>query len=394
MTTPSPTLPSLPDAPKRRRLLPALLSFLTLLIAFVIVASFINEPYYALVPGQAQNVTQLLTVPKGQGHALHGRVLLTDVGVDNLKLISLIGVWFNEKLFGDDLLVPTQGLTGNVPVSEFNAEGTVDMSESQLTANSVALRQLGYQVPETDIGVTVYVIDPQSPAWGVLQVGDVITSVDGVPTPNPIALVAAIRTHKPGDEVTLRVGTIDTPLPGHNVSLRLGSEKVEGGTTVPLVGIGDPAAPYVGAMGTQPAYKLPFTVKINADNIGGPSAGLAFTLAIIDSLSGGELTGGRVVAATGTIDPDGTVGDVGGVAQKTIAVERAGATLFLVPNQELAVARSKATSSLTVLGVSSLKQALVDLARYGGKLGAAATGPPAGAGGHSVPKDWQDSPWS
>ena len=136
-------------------------------------------------------------------------------------------------------------------------------------------------------------------------------------------------------------------------------------------------------MGTQPSYKLPFTVKINADNIGGPSAGLAFTLAIIDSLSGGELTGGRIVAATGTIDPDGSVGDVGGVAQKTVAVERAGATLFLVPDQELAVARSKATSSLTVLGVSSLQQALDDLARHGGKLGAAAVG---AAGGRRRPQ--------
>jgi Lon-like protease len=393
MTTPPDTLPPPPVAPKRRRLLTALLSVLTVLIAFVIVASFINEPYYALVPGQAMNVAQLLTVPKGEGHSLHGRVLLTDVGVDNLKLISLIGVWFNEKLFGDDVLVPIGSLTGNLPVSEFNAEGTVDMAESQLTANSVALRQLGYQVPETNAGVTVYVIDPGSPAWNILHVGDVITSVDGVPTPNPNALVAAIRTHSPGEQVTLRVGSIDHPFPGHNVTLRLGSEKQKGAPPIPIVGIGDPAAP-VDSMGTQPSYKLPFTVKINADNIGGPSAGLAFTLAILDSLSGGQLTGGRVVAATGTIDPDGSVGDVGGVAQKTVAVERAGATLFLVPEQELAVARSKATSTLTVLGVSSLQQALDDLARHGGKLGAAASGPPAGVGGHSVPTDWQDSPWS
>ncbi len=339
------------------------------------------------------DVSGLLTVPAGRGHHLHGQVLLTDVGVDNLKLIGLIGAWFNEKLVGNDVLVQTGDLTGNLPVSEFNSEGTVDMAESQLTANAVALRQLGYRVPETDAGVTVYVIDPGSPAWKTLHIGDVITSVDGTPTPNPDALIAAIHSHMPGQDVTLRVGTIDHPASGHNVTLRLGSE-VEEGKTVPIIGIGDPNAPYVGAMGTQPSYTLPFTVDINADNIGGPSAGLAFTLTILDELSGGHLTGGRIVAATGTIDPDGSVGQVGGVAQKTIAVERAGATLFLVPEAQLPVARSKANASLTVLGVTSLHQALKDLARYGGKLAAASHGPPAGAAGNSVPTDWQDSPWS
>ena len=92
-----------------------------------------------------------------------------------------------------------------------------------------------------------------------------------------------------------------------------------------FVGIGDPAVPFQG-MGTQPVYDFPFPVSINSDGIGGPSAGLAWTLGILNTLGGGNLTGGRIVAATGTIRPDGTVGDVGGVPQKTVAVERAGAT--------------------------------------------------------------------
>ena len=100
------------------------------------------------------------------------------------------------------------------------------------------------------------------------------------------------------------------------------------------------------------------------------------------------------MAATGTIDPDGTVGDVGGVEQKTVAVERAGASVFLVPVAELATARAKATPGLKVIAVSSLHQALMDLQHLGGRLGRAAAGPPAGAGGHQVPYDWQQSPWS
>ena len=176
------------------------------------------------------------------------------------------------------------------------------------------------------------------------------------------------------------------------MTVRLGSI-TEDHQKVAFLGIGDPAA-QIAAMGTQPEYDFPFPVSINSDNIGGPSAGLAFTLGIINTVSGGDLTGGRTVAATGTIRPDGTIGDVGGVQQKTVAVNDAGATLFLVPPPELAVAKSVAGPHLKVLAVATLGQALKDLAQIGGKLGLAAKGPPPGPAGHSVPTDWQASPWS
>ena len=392
MSTSEATLPSPVVTPTRRRRWPVVVStLLVVILGAVVAASFITVPYYALVPGDAMAVSGLITLPSGQAHPVHGKVLLTDVGVNTLHLIGLVPAWLG--LQANTTIISSGDLTGNLPVSEFDAEGTVDMAESQLTAGSVALRQLGYQIPERDAGVTVYVIDPTSPAWKALQIGDVITAIDGVATPNPVALVSVLHTHHPGETITLRVGSIADPSATHDVALRLAST-VQGGKVEPLIGIGDPQAPDIPSMGTQPQYDLPFPVNINSDNIGGPSAGLAFTLGIIDALSGGQLTNGRIVAATGTIRPDGSVGDVGGVAQKTVAVERAGATLFLVPEQELAVARSKATSTLTVMAVANLAQALADLERLGGHLGAAATGPPAGPGGHSVPYDWQDSPWT
>jgi PDZ domain-containing secreted protein len=201
-----------------------------------------------------------------------------------------------------------------------------------------------------------------------------------------------VHAHHPGDVVHLQVGTITQPLPGRTVSVRL-SSTVENHQRVAFLGIGDPAAP-ISPMGTQPAYDFPFAVSINSDNIGGPSAGLAWTLGIINSVSGGDLTGGRIIAATGTIRPDGSVGDVGGVKQKTVAVENAGATVFFVPPGELSVARSMASSRLTVYAVSTVGQALRDLEGLGGHLGPATAGPPAGPGGHSVPTDWRQSPWS
>jgi PDZ domain-containing protein len=119
---------------------------------------------------------------------------------------------------------------------------------------------------------------------------------------------------------------------------------------------------------TQQNWSFPVKVTVHTQDIGGPSAGLAMTLGIIDKLSSGRLTGDRTVAATGTIDPQGDVGDVGGVAQKTIAVERAGATVFFVPPQELSAARSKDIPSLHIYAVSSLDQVMKILEKLGGNV--------------------------
>ena len=352
-----------------------LVGALILVAGFVIATSLITAPYTELVPGDAQPVSSLITVPRDRAHPIHGKVLLTDVGVQTLHYLEYY--WLNIFSNPVNQIVPTGELTYNLPESEFVAQGKVDMAESQLTAKSVALRQLGYAVPMHDVGVTIYVIDPSSPAWGKLQVGDVVTSIGGVPTTSPVALQNAVRAHHPGDTVTIRVGSIDRPTPGHDVSVRLGSI-ASNHQKVAFLGIGDRAVPFQG-MGTQPVYDFPFDVGINSDGIGGPSAGLAWTLGILNTLGGGNLTGGHIVAATGTIRPDGTIGDVGGVRQKTVAVERAGVTLFLVPetpnHDELKLARSIASPGLTVKEVGSLAQALTDLEHLGGKLGPAAVGP-------------------
>jgi len=118
----------------------------------------------------------------------------------------------------------------------------------------------------------------------------------------------------------------------------------------------------------QHSFDLPFDVKIDTRGIGGPSAGLAFTLAIIDELTPGELTGGKNVAVTGTIDIDGTVGEVGGVVQKTAAVRNAGARLFLVPPGEFADASKHAGKNLKVVKVTTLADALKALADNGGEI--------------------------
>ena len=184
MSTSEITLPPtvVDPAPRRRRTPMVLLAIGIVLVALFIVAAIVTVPYDELVPGQAQSVSKLITVPRDRAHPLHGQVFLTDVGlVENLHLLALIPAWFDN----DATLVKTDELTGNLPEAEFNDQGTVDMAESQLTAKSVALRQLGYSIPERDVGATVYGIEPGTPGYRALQVGDVITAVDGVATPNP-----------------------------------------------------------------------------------------------------------------------------------------------------------------------------------------------------------------
>jgi Lon-like protease len=136
-------------------------------------------------------------------------------------------------------------------------------------------------------------------------------------------------------------------------------------------GCGPPTTP-TAFLGIEPETQLdwdfPVKVTVHTQNIGGPSAGLAMSLGIIDKLSSGRLTGNRIVAATGTIDQNGNVGDVGGVAEKTVAVEQAGATVFFVPSVELQAAESKATPQLHVYAVNNLNQVLRILKKLGGSV--------------------------
>lgn len=390
MTSSTTTLPPEPRRHARRRWPIVLAVVVLVLVVADLVASRVTLSEYALVPGKAQPVAGLISVPSSRAHALHGTVLLTDVGVEQVTALDYLPDRLWRKA---TTLVPASALTGGLPASEFSGQGTVDMYEAQLTAEAVALRQLGYSVPETDAGVVLYALVPGTPAFRSLAVGDVVTAVDGTAVTSPSALVAAIRTHRPGQQVTLSIGSMSNPSRTHPVTVRLAGQR-RNGVDEPVLGVLYSQATAASGMGTQPRYRFPFHVALSADGIGGPSAGLAFTLGLLDRLGGGDITGGRTVAATGTIDPNGAVGEIGGLPQKTIAVEQAHASVFLVPAAQVAQAKAEATPGLTIIGVRTLNQALSALQRLGGHLGAAGNGPPPGPGGHATPAEWQSAPWS
>ncbi|HEY5109310.1 MAG TPA: S16 family serine protease [Acidimicrobiales bacterium] len=333
---------------------------LAVLVLAIFVSSRINLDYYAIQPGTAQSVQPFIKVPAAKSHPVTRPVLLTDV--QEARVTALNYLFF--KLQSNTALYSVPAVTGGTAPSELDAQGALQMSQAEASAKTAALRHLGYTVTATPSGAVIAGTFPGTPAHGVLNVGDVVTAVDGKATPTALALTQVLAPHHPGQTVTFTVRKGGTGAPGP-VSLTLKRTKVElDGRTVTLdVGI---------LPQDQVDYTYPFPISIDVTDIGGPSAGLAMTLGVIDALSGGKLTGGHTVAATGTMDAQGNVGDVGGVPQKTVAVENARATIFLVPPGEYADAKSKQRSDLKIYPVSTLDQALRVLAANGGQVPTAA----------------------
>jgi PDZ domain-containing protein len=326
-------------------------------VAVVAVASRWNLDYFALTPGSAQSVQQFITVPADKSHPVKHPVLLTDV--EEARVTALSYLYF--KLNGNADLLQVNEITGGTPPGQLNAQGELEMSQAEASAKTAALRRLGYSVTATPSGSVIFGTFPGTPAYSVLHVGDVVTAVNGVVAPNAEALTKELARHHSGETITLTVKKGGTAAPAPvAVTLKETVVDLGGGRTAKV------------DLGIQPEdqvdFTYPFPVSINVTNIGGPSAGLAMTIGVVDALTSGSVTGKETVAATGTIDSSGNVGDVGGVAQKTVAVENAGATIFMVPPEEYKAAMSKDRPGLKIYAVSTLDQALKVLAAHGGAV--------------------------
>jgi len=337
-----------------------------LLVAGVIALNSVTVGYYAIYPGEAIPVDGVRgTVTVNTLHAGSGNLFLTTV-----TFRSRVTVW--DQLFNfahpDVQLIAQRDLTGGVSASQYLAQNAQAMNDSELAAKVAALRRLGYVVPERGDGALVLQVGPGSAADGRLKEGDVITRIDGRAVAVAGDATAAVRAHKPGDTISL-----DVQRPGLNGSrpgpVHIAVQPTACGSRCP----GDPNRALIGIdLATdQQRFDLPTQVGLNieASNIGGPSAGLAFTLGIIDALTTHAITGGHRIAVTGTIDPDGTVGPVGGVRQKTVAVEQQRCEYFLVPTDEFAAATARAKGShVKVVSVANLDQALAFLRSIHGDL--------------------------
>lgn len=327
---------------------------------------------FEITPGHSEAVDPLLSVRDLSQNPHPGQsILLTDVYLTQLtNWQTIISPCHSQCQVVSENELETTG----VPSSELIDQGYVDMTQSKQFAEAAALTALGWRIPTKPSGALLYDVYSNSPAIAAgLGVGDQVVSVNHQPIASSCGLIDALYPIAPGSEVALGVhrasynaaGTI-TWGPLHTVMVR---------TQAPPKGdqsFGCPGRPGVGrsVIGIYPyddfAFTFPGQISIATPMIGGPSAGLAMTLALINRLSATSITGTAVVAATGTIEPGGAVGDVGGVAEKTVAVERAGATVFIVPQVEVATATHASDGHLRIFGVTSLRQALTDLESIGG----------------------------
>lgn len=352
------------------------IGIVALIALCALIATFITIPYYAITPGQALAVSSLIAVPRSERTHQPGSVLLTDVELVPLRAID----YPFYKLNGDDEVLKSSALIGPLSPSQYNEQGVIDMDLARQAATVVALGQLGYRVSAKPDGVVVYQPEPGSPAASLLPIGTVLSAIDGRSASSFAATEAVLQTMRPGE-----VAKISTHLIGDGEDRTV---RVELGTTLEHPQQGTTCLPASARLTVAPLEKdghrvaclgiyleqvyatvgEPFAVTIDAEGIIGPSAGLAFTLGVLQELDPDSLTAGRKVAATGTMSVTGQVGDVGGVAQKTVAVRDAGASIFFVPPEEYAVAKAHAGRSLKVVAVSSLSEAVRALEQLGGKL--------------------------
>ena len=343
-----------------------ILTIVWLVSLTVVAAAFVRLELWEIAPGGAERVAPRLRFDEEAStritrHAAEEPVMFVTALGNRLSALDAFAAALDPDVEVEGY---EERFGSSTPEDQRRFSFTAMVSAKQI-AEYVALERLGYEVSiefgELVVDRTVC-LDAPSPrhACTVLEPGDAVRRIDGEDIPSLSRLVEIFeeRGYAPGDVVTLTI------VP-------------HGGTTtreVEVELIESPDEPGRTIIGVWPAdtrrVTLPFEVEIDTDRIGGPSAGLAFALALIDELSPGELTGGVRVAATGTIDADGTIGSIGALRQKAVAVREAGATVFLVPasqsEDDLAAAREAAGPRVRVEAVATLDDALAILAELGG----------------------------
>lgn len=327
-----------------------------LLVATLIGAAVLPVPYVAVRPGSVRPVTEQVLVEGAASYPPERSIGYTTVNVGQTTLLEALAGWLDDEV---DVL-PEERIRGDRSPEESRRYNAQLMDTSKLIAITVALRHLGVAVPIRTTGTVVRDIIGGTPAADVLRIDDVIVAVDGQAVDEPGELTGLLQAGGPGAAHTL---TVERPAGAEStVDVAI--------TTVPAPQ--DPGRAVVGISAPEDRivdFEFPIDVTIDSGNVGGPSAGLAFTLAVLDVLTEGELTGGFRVATTGTMALDGTVGEVGGAAQKAIAVRDAGYDVFLVPSAEEDEVRAVVGRGLRVIPVDTLAEALEALDSIGGNAG-------------------------
>lgn len=330
----------------RRALSPlrlAVAGIVALVIAVVVLLTQTSNEYL-LVPDRAHPLAGLVKVPDSRPSDKRGGVYYVDVLERKASLAERLFPWLRSgsTLVQHDVLTPP-GVTDQ---QRLEAD-RFDMQLSQQVASAVALRALGYDVRIEQRGVRVALVYGQTHAAGKLRPGDVIVAADRKPVRSSLDLHNILARHDVGYVVSLaflRAGKL------HHVRIKTSPDPFD--NTRAIIGF-EP----------QPALHLqtPFRITFDLGDVGGPSAGLAFALQILEE-RGRDVDHGYKVAATGVINPDGSVGEIGGIEQKTYGARQAHVDVFLVPAGDNYRDARKYAHGLRIIPVKSFQQALRVLA--------------------------------
>jgi PDZ domain-containing protein len=337
---------------RRRFTLVVSLVVLGVLVGLV---GFLRVPYVILLPGPVTNTLgqvpsnllpagakerPVISITGRETQATNGRLFLTTVDQlpgdcnDYPTLWQAVKSWWakSETVYPHQLLCPP-----NQSAASVQQENAQEMSQSQRDAVTAALFELGEKPASQHVSVGS--ISSGVPAAKVLLDADVILAVSGTPVSTVAQLRAALATHPVGSTIT--------------VTIRRGG-KTRIVTTTTVEGTDKKSALGITADRVATFPGIHVSIGIDPNIVGGPSAGTALALGIIDKLTPGGLTGGRTIAGTGTVDGYGTVGPIGGMQQKIAAAVKAGASVFFAPASECSEAKSAAPSSLTLIKVDTL----------------------------------------
>ena len=315
-----------------------------LAVALLLGGLVMPVPYVALSPGPVSNTlgdsngVPLIVVVGHPTYPSTGRLDLTTVEeTSGLDMGSALRGWLSSE----DAVIPEEAIKPPGKTDEqLKQETTQQMLDSQADATDAAMRQLG--VTPTSTQVLVFELTPNSPSAGKLAPGDRIVSVNGRPVTSGAQLRDLIGATRPGSTVRVAYSRGGKERTAQIVTAEIGGRSV------------------IGVL-SQEKKTYPFTVRIQLNSVGGPSAGLMFALGIVDKLTPDDLTGGKVIAGTGTITAVGEVGPIGGIAQKMLGARQSGATVFLVPPDNCAEAKQATPSGLTLVKAATLDEAVKEL---------------------------------
>lgn len=307
----------------------------------------LTVPYAAEGPGPSFNTLgtvedqEVVEISGAKSYPTTGQLNMTTVAVrTRMTLAQAIQRW----LLSDDTLVPIeQIIPPELSPEQVDQVNKMSFSVSEAQAIAAALTYLDRPVVVEATGVL-----DNSAAQGKFSAGDRILAIDGRPVNQPTAVREAVLEHRPGDTVTVRVSRDKSE---RDVEVKLGESPQ------------DSSQPMLGVLMTV-AAEDGMEVDFNLQDIGGPSAGMIFALAVIDKFTPEELTGGHFVAGTGSISEDGSVGEIGGIPHKARSAHDLGAELFLAPAGNCAELGGQDYPGMTVARVSTLADAVTEMDNF------------------------------